>query len=165
MTQAYVSFGSNVNAEDNVRSMIQVFQRRFVHPRFSPVYRSPAVGFVGDDFLNGVVVFDTDDGALAVQQQLKRIEQEHGRDAAQKGFSNRTLDLDLLLYGDELWRTEGLVLPREEIHYHRFVAQPLYDLAPHLCLPDSGLALSEVLAQASFKDELGDAIAVERFFA
>lgn len=130
MTTIYISLGSNVDPQRYLRAAVEALCARFSDVTCSPVYRSAAVGFNGDDFLNLVACAQTDLAVSDVQQQLCRIEDANDRRRDVPRFSPRTLDLDLLLYGDEVTAANGVVLPRAEILTHAFVLKPLSDLAP-----------------------------------
>ncbi len=108
-----------------------------------------------DDFLNAVLVADTQASALAVADQLRLIEDAHGRDRTQPRFSSRTLDLDLLLYDDAVVNDGELNIPREDITEYAFVLQPLVDVAgeldhPVLCQTFSSL-LEKMKAESPSK--------------
>jgi 2-amino-4-hydroxy-6-hydroxymethyldihydropteridine diphosphokinase len=129
MARVYVSIGSNLDRERNIRSCLRQLRETFGALQVSTVYRSAAVGFQGDDFLNLVVGFDTEGDVWSVASQLRRIETEHGRRREQRRFASRTLDLDVLLYDDLVMREEGLHIPREDITHYAFVLCPLAELA------------------------------------
>lgn len=127
--RVYVSVGSNVDRERHVSAAIALLKRcyRQVHP--SPVYECDAVGFEGDPFYNLVVGFDVVDSPNVVLRQLKRIEGLCGRDRSDCRYSSRTLDIDLLLYGNLVLRDNGVSVPRDDILTHAFVLKPLADIA------------------------------------
>jgi 2-amino-4-hydroxy-6-hydroxymethyldihydropteridine diphosphokinase len=125
----YVGFGSNVDRRDNVAGGLGALAERFGALTVSTIYACPAVGFDGDDFYNGVVAFDSDEPVAAVHAALRRIEARFGRDRRQPRYAARSLDLDLLLFGDRIVRQDGLVLPRPEIERMAFVLAPLAELA------------------------------------
>ncbi len=136
MAEIYISVGSNVDAAKNVQSGVLALQRDFGTLRLSRVYESEAVGFDGENFLNLVVGADAAElGVMAVSRLLSDIEDAHYRDRASPRFSPRTLDLDLLLYGDEVYTANGVSLPRDEITKNAFVLAPLAELAPSLRHP------------------------------
>ncbi len=136
MTEIYVSVGSNVEAVKNVQSGVLALQRDFGALRLSRVYESEAVGFEGENFLNLVVAAEAAGlSVMAVSRLLSDIEDAHHRDRASPRFSPRTLDLDLLLYGDEVYAADGVSLPRDEITKNAFVLAPLAELAPNLKHP------------------------------
>jgi 2-amino-4-hydroxy-6-hydroxymethyldihydropteridine diphosphokinase len=128
MTEAFVGIGSNVEPEKHVAQAVKLLRLRFGELRLSPFYRNPAVGFEGDDFLNGIAAFETSLGVAELSQALDRIELDCGRERGAARFAPRTLDLDLLLYGDLVAETPAK-LPRKEILKYAFVLKPLADLA------------------------------------
>lgn len=138
MAEIFISVGSNINPETNVRAAIVALRAAFSNVRISPVYRSQAVGFDGDDFLNLVVAATTDLTPSAVASLLQDIENRHGRDRRQPKFSSRTLDLDLLLYDDLVLTGGGLQLPRGEIEKYAFVLAPLAAIAADRRHPVTG---------------------------
>lgn len=138
MPRAFVSVGSNIDRERNVKSAIAALRERYGDLVVSPVYESPAAGFAGEDFYNLVVAFDTGEPPRAIAQALLAIESAHGRERRADGLHSRTLDLDLLLYGDLVVNEPGLVLPREDIARYAFVLKPLADIAPAAVHPQTG---------------------------
>ena len=129
MPRVYISVGSNVQREAHIRSAVRALALRYGQLLLSSVYDSRAVGFDGPDFYNMVVGLETEDPPQAVANVLRALEVEHGRDRAAPRFSDRTLDLDLLLYGDRTVREPRLSLPRSEILEQAFVLAPLAEIA------------------------------------
>ena len=118
MPEVYISLGSNINRQKNIRQAETALEAAFGKLLYSPVYETEAVGFDGDDFYNSVVLFETQQSVQQVAQILKDIEDSFGRDRSQPKFSARVIDLDLLLYG-VLILNDGVVhIPREEILYN-----------------------------------------------
>lgn len=144
MPRVFVSIGSNIDPEAHVCSCLQALRQRYGEVELSMVYRTAAVGFDGDDFLNLVAAFDTDEAVDTVFETLHQIEDDHGRTRAEGRFKARTLDLDLLLYGDLVTRTERYHLPRDEITRYAFVLQPLAELAPELRHPTEDQTIAEL---------------------
>lgn len=136
MTEVFVGIGSNVEPERHIVSALHALARDFRALVVSPVYRNPAVGFEGDDFLNLAVSFDTGLSAAGLVEELRKIERYCGRGRSEKRWGPRTLDLDLLLYGDEIMGEPPV--PREEILKRAFVLRPLADIAPHYRHPGNG---------------------------
>lgn len=111
----------------------------------SPLYRSAPLGRADQpDYLNAVVALDTALPALTLLGRLQRIEADHGRVREARQWGPRTLDLDLLLYGDQFVRTPTLTVPHPGLTERAFVLYPLRDIAPHLVLP-GGERLADVL--------------------
>ena len=147
MSIAYLGLGSNVTPKKHLREGIEALQEHYLDVACSPVYRSAAVGFDGEDFLNLVVRVCTDEQPLEVKATLNQIEDDHGRRRDVPRFSDRTLDIDLLLYDDRVLNHPDLILPRREILKYAHVLRPLADLAPDLCHPETGEAFSDIWAQ------------------
>jgi 2-amino-4-hydroxy-6-hydroxymethyldihydropteridine diphosphokinase len=143
MPEVYVSVGSNVEPDHHLRTAAVALADRFGLLRLSPVYRNRAVGFEGDDFYNAVIVFVTDAPVSEVVAELAGIEAANGRRRGEKKFAPRTLDLDLLLYGDAVIEEVGLRIPRDEITRYDFVLRPLLDLEPDLTDPRTNEPLAE----------------------
>lgn len=135
MTDVYLGLGSNTDARRHLRGALHALETKFGAIEWSPVYTSPAVGFDGDDFLNLVVKIKTNLQARALRDWLRLLEDEHGRDRTQPKFSDRSLDVDILLFGNRVQDRDGLVLPREEILHYAHVLKPLADLAPRVRHP------------------------------
>jgi len=135
MARIYISIGSNIEAEQHLRQAVAELRMRYGELQLSSVYESESVGFDGDNFLNMVVGLDTDEDVHRVVQNLRQIEDRHGRVRSGPRFSARTLDLDLLLYNDLVLKEKGLELPRGEITHNAFVLWPLAELAPELVHP------------------------------
>lgn len=146
MTDVFIGVGSNVEPERHVRAAVAHLRRRFGALRLSPVYRNPAVGFDGDDFYNLVAWCNSDAGVTQVNAALDEIEEQCGRVRGGPRFAPRTLDLDLLLYGDVV-AASPLCLPRKEILKYAFVLKPLADLAGTRRHPLTGRSYAEHWAE------------------
>lgn len=129
MPRVYLSLGSNIDRETHIRSAVAELEARYGMLLISPVYESEAVGFAGDNFFNLVVGFDTDLSVGKLSAELHAIEEAHGRDRHGPKFSARTLDIDILTYGNALGEIDGVHLPRDEILKNAFVLLPLSDIA------------------------------------
>ena len=138
MPRVFVSIGSNIDRELHIRAALRSLRDRFGQLIVSRVFESEAVGFSGDNFLNLVVGFDTEDSVWDVVAGLRDIETAHARDRRLPRFSPRTLDLDLLLYGDLVMEERGIKLPREEITRYAFVLGPLAEIAGEMRSPRCG---------------------------
>ncbi len=138
MAKIYISIGSNIDAENNIRLAVRALEDHYGKLILSSVYESEAVGFDGDNFLNLVAAVKTDEDVHTVARVLHTIEDENGRDRSGPRFSSRTVDLDLLLYDDLILEEGGLELPRDEITKNAFVLLPLEEIAPQLIHPITG---------------------------
>lgn len=135
MSTAYLGLGSNVDAQANIASGIAALRNTFDEVALSPAYRTRAVGFEGNDFINLVARVETDMRPLELKRFLHALEDRHGRARDVPKFSDRTLDIDILLYDDLYLLTPELEIPRDEILTAAHVLQPLADLAPELLHP------------------------------
>lgn len=146
MGKAYLSLGSNLAPEDNLRSAFVALRERFGDIVASAVYRFPAVGFDGPDFLNAAAAIDSDLDPFALNDWLHALEDAHGRDRSGPRFGNRPLDIDIVLYDDLVLDGPGhLQLPRDDLK-HAFVLMPLAEIAPDLVEPRSGRRLAALWA-------------------
>lgn len=134
MVSVYISVGSNINRDFNVRGGVKMLAEHFGALTLSSVYESDSVGFCGDPFYNLVVGVETDLSINECVSLLKQIEDKFGRVRGSEKFSGRTLDLDLLTYADTVCDTP-VQLPRGEITENAFVLWPLAEIAPELIHP------------------------------
>lgn len=142
--QVFLSLGSNIDRDANIRGGLDALASQFGEVRLSPVYESEAVGFDGAAFYNLVAEIRTGMPVGALAQVLRDIEAAHGRRRGEKKFSSRTLDIDILTYGNLCGEIDGVQLPRDEILKHAFVLLPLADLAPDARHPESGKRYAEL---------------------
>jgi len=146
---AFVGIGSNLgDREDNLRLAVEllsaedgvevtaVYEIRETEP-VGPVEQGP--------FLNGAVRLETELGPRELLERLLAVEQRLGR-VREERWGPRTIDLDLLLYGDEVIDERGLTVPHPRLGERRFVLEPLADLAPTLVVPGLG-GVEELLAE------------------
>lgn len=135
MTIGYISIGSNIERNKHIAAGVQALQHLFGELVVSSVYEADAVGFPGAPFYNLVVGFNSELDVHTIAQLLRKLEFAHGRPADSQKFSARTLDLDLLLYGDTVINDDSLQLPRPDIERYAFVLEPLAEIAPDLQHP------------------------------
>jgi 2-amino-4-hydroxy-6-hydroxymethyldihydropteridine diphosphokinase len=129
MPRVWVSVGSNIERERHISAALADLRETFGELVVSPVYETDAVGFEGDAFFNLIVGFDTSLTPSALHGLMREIEAHHGRERSGDKFAARTLDLDLLTYGDAVTEEGGKALPRDEILRYAFVLAPLADVA------------------------------------
>ena len=149
MQRVYLSLGSNVEPESHLRAALAELRARFGEIVVSPVYRSQAVGFEGPDFLNLAAALDTDLDVFALDAWLHALEDRHGRRRDVPRYASRTLDVDIVLFGDRVIDGPGhLRIPRPELR-EGFVLKPLADIAPDARDPAGGLTIAELLAASA----------------
>ena len=146
MSTAWLSLGSNVDPERHLPAAADALRARFGAARFSPVYRTPAVGFEGPDFLNAAAEIRTDLDPFALNGWLHALEDAQGRQRGGARFSSRTLDIDIVFFDDLVLKGPGnLELPRPELRL-AFVLKPLADIAPDHRVPTTGETLAALWA-------------------
>lgn len=151
---AYVGLGANLqDPAAQVRRALDelgsISQSRVLSR--SPLYKSPPLGPAGQpDYVNAVAALETSLAPRALLEELRAIEVRHGRRRDGTRWGPRTLDLDILLYGDQVMDTPELTLPHPGLHERAFVLYPLFDVAPELEIPGRGSvrALRERLGAA-----------------
>lgn len=164
MPRVFVSIGSNVEPERHVRFAVRALRERFGELDVSPVYRTAAVGFDGDDFLNLAVGFHTDESIESVDAALDAIESSAGRYRSGVGnggngarFAPRTLDLDLMLFGDAVMDTtvdaRRIRVPRKEITEYAFMLRPLADIAGDFPHPGLAQTIGELLSSRNLAEQ------------
>jgi 2-amino-4-hydroxy-6-hydroxymethyldihydropteridine diphosphokinase len=142
--EVLLSLGSNIDPVRHLRAALDELRAMFGEVAISPAYRTAAVGFDGAPFVNAAVALHTVLPLPALEDALHALEDRHGRDRTGPRLSDRTLDVDVVFYGDAVVRDGGRVrLPRPELK-HAFVIKPLADIAPAFVDPLSGTALAEL---------------------
>jgi 2-amino-4-hydroxy-6-hydroxymethyldihydropteridine diphosphokinase len=141
---SYIGIGANLgdaraNVDDAVARLGLLPQSRLL--RTSPYYRSAPIDSSGDDYVNAVAAIDTRLSAEDLLAALHGIEADHGRERPYRN-APRTLDLDLLLYGDTVIATATLTVPHPRMLERAFVLRPLLDIAPAIVVPGHGRAAS-----------------------
>jgi len=134
----YVGLGSNIDPEANLHVGVRELRARFGELQLSAVYRSKAVGFEGDEFLNLVASFETDSSPGAICDEIELIHTLAGRDRNDGKWASRSLDIDLLLYDDLVVDQKPVRIPRDDVLEYSFVLRPLAELAPDLRHPVTG---------------------------
>lgn len=146
MVTVYIALGSNLNNPleqllQGVRSL-----QKFANFAVSPFYGSKPLGPQDQpDYVNAVAKFDTELSPIELLDHLQSIENQQGRVRLRR-WGERTLDLDILLYGNKQIQSERLTVPHYDMHNREFVIVPLYDLSPDLILPN-GTPVAELYQQ------------------
>lgn len=151
--EVLLSLGSNIDREYHLCAALDALAEAYGNIEMSPVYESDAVGFDGNAFYNLVVAISTEEPLAVVNQRLKQIEDNCGRDRSQPKYSSRTLDIDVLTYGDAHGAVSGIALPRDEVYRHAFVLKPLADLRPGMPVPGDTLTWADLWLDFSASDQ------------
>jgi 2-amino-4-hydroxy-6-hydroxymethyldihydropteridine diphosphokinase len=170
MARAFVSVGSNIDAAAHVRRAIEMLAQKTRVAAISMVYLTDALGRPEQDpYYNCVVEIDTDVPPRVVKRSLLRpIEDQLGRERTEDKYAPRTIDLDLIAYGDAVLEADGIRLPDPDILERPFLAVPLCELAPGWVLPGSRRTIDEIAARlpltgmrplARYTAELRDSLA------
>ena len=150
MTLAYIAIGSNLASPlEQVNAAVQALgdipQTRVV--ALSSFYRTPPLGPQDQpDYLNAAIALETALSADALLDNTQRIELQQGRVRKEERWGPRTLDLDIMLFGDAVINTERLTVPHYDMKRRGFMLWPLFEIAPDLIFPD-GESLSALLTQ------------------
>ncbi|NEG92393.1 2-amino-4-hydroxy-6-hydroxymethyldihydropteridine diphosphokinase [Leclercia adecarboxylata] len=150
MTLAYIAIGSNLASPlEQVNAAVQALgdipQTRVV--ALSSFYRTPPLGPQDQpDYLNAAIALETALSAEALLDNTQRIELQQGRVRKEERWGPRTLDLDIMLFGDAQIHTERLTVPHYDMKRRGFMLWPLFEIVPDLTFPD-GESLSALLAQ------------------
>ena len=159
---SYLGIGSNLgdpvqNCRDALRDISSLKNVRLL--RRSSLYRTQPVGTVSQGwFVNGVLEVRTTFTAVQLFKATQWVEKALGRVRTEK-WGPRTIDVDVLLHGQEMIDTAGLVIPHPQMHKRRFVLVPMNEVAPYVIHPLYGISMRGLL------DRLDDDHAVERMEA
>ena len=151
MTTVYLGLGSNLG--DRRRNLEAALDALRAHPQIAVTAVSsfletdPVGGPPGQGrFLNAAAGIETDLAPGALLEELKRVERALGRKPGPR-WGPREIDLDILLYGEEIVKTEALVIPHPRMRERRFVLEPLAEIAPAARDPVTGLSVRDLLAR------------------
>jgi 2-amino-4-hydroxy-6-hydroxymethyldihydropteridine diphosphokinase len=144
VVKIYLGIGSNIDPEKNIAEGLKSLDLLFSILDISPTYLAPPFGFDGDDFYNLVVCAKTDLSITEIVKTLRQIEFNHGRPEHAVKFSSRTLDIDLLLFGDYVGKISEYKIPRSDIDKFDFVLRPLQEMAGRDIHPVSGKSFAEL---------------------
>ena len=146
MTPVYVAAGSNIDAESNLARAAAEILHTWPDAVFSRAYTNKAVGFEGPDFINLVIGFHTAHPLDFVIARLRSIETHCGRPRYAPKWASRTMDLDVLLFGDLVEKTTDYTLPRPDLLKRPYMLGPLAEIAPRVLHPTAGRTIGELWA-------------------
>jgi len=143
VTIAYISLGSNIEREYHIQAAITELKKLGTGFRVSQIFEAEPVGFCGPNFYNCVAAIDTSLPLDRLQQILKQLELQYGREPDAKKNQSRTLDLDILLFGDVV-QDATPVLPRPDLYKFAFVLLPMMELCPEQAVPGDGRTIAQL---------------------
>ncbi|MBS1200974.1 MAG: 2-amino-4-hydroxy-6-hydroxymethyldihydropteridine diphosphokinase [Proteobacteria bacterium] len=147
MPDVYVAAGSNIRPREHLRKALGLMREAWPGLRVSRAYANKAVGFEGDDFVNLVAGFRTEDSLAAVLEKLHAIESDCGRPREAPKWAPRSMDLDVLMYGAVVGEFPGATLPRGDLLRRPYMLGPMAEIAPQVVHPTAGRTLGELWAQ------------------
>ena len=149
MITAYIGIGSNIDRRKHIQAAIEELRALGQDVRISTIFECEAVGFDSHAFYNLVVEMKTELSLTEFSRQLRDIELKWGRAADAGKFEPRTVDLDIILFGDQVSSAKP-ELPRSDIFKYAFVLQPLMELCPQLVVPQDGRTIEQIWQQSDF---------------
>ena len=149
--KAYLDLGTNIDREASLRKALELLRREFGEIRNSVAFETPPVGFTDQDaFYNMAVELETELEPDAIRVRLRELEDEMGRVRTSNKYGPRNIDMDLILYGDQI----GEKLPHPQLREQLFVLLPLLELIPDGTDPATGTALKEYSARLTGHEQL-----------
>ncbi|KAE8176472.1 2-amino-4-hydroxy-6-hydroxymethyldihydropteridine diphosphokinase [Photobacterium carnosum] len=143
MITAYISIGSNIDREYYLPAGVKAVAQLASSWRMSRVFEAEPVGFDGDNFFNSVIEIKTSLSLATLQLSLKNIERQLGRPENTQKNQSRTIDLDILLYGDVICECSPTI-PRSDLYKFAFVLWPMNELCPELVIPGQQQTIAEL---------------------
>ena len=144
-TKVILSLGSNTNPQENLSKAHQRIKGDFNILKSSSLYRTEAVKSQQEllEFLNQTLELETALSFPELYQNLKLIEKAFGRERGNKSVV--PLDIDIIIYGDEVFRYQGKQIPDPDLAKYRYIAQPLIEMAPEFRHPGTGISIEKIL--------------------
>ncbi|MGD8170838.1 2-amino-4-hydroxy-6-hydroxymethyldihydropteridine diphosphokinase [Vibrio sp. TRT 21S02] len=160
MITTYIGVGSNIERKKHVEIALKELCQLGQELKLSTIYECEPVGFKSDAFYNLVVEMKTRLELRDFSQALRTIERAWGREENAQKFQPRTIDLDIILFGDMISENSPEI-PRSDIYKYPFVIQPLYELCPERIIPKDGRTVQQIWQNTKQLDSL---IPVELWF-
>lgn len=158
--RVFVGVGSNIEPEKNIRRALLLMRRDAKVRAVSTFYRTRPEGNLDQpDFYNGVIEIETELSPPDLLKRLRKIESNLGRVRTKEKSAPRTIDLDILLYGDMIVSSPELAIPHPYIRRRAFLIIPLTEIAPDLILPGTGRTISKLAKEF----EGHDMVAMDEF--
>lgn len=153
MITAYVGIGSNIERRKHIQAAIDELGVLGRELRLSTIFECEAVDFESHPFYNLVVEMKTTLDLAEFSRQLRQIELKWGRAENAAKYEPRTLDLDIILFGDVVSDAQP-ELPRSDIFKYAFVLKPLVELCPARVVPQDGRSIKQIWQQSTFDTAL-----------
>ncbi|MGF1911141.1 2-amino-4-hydroxy-6-hydroxymethyldihydropteridine diphosphokinase [Vibrio kasasachensis] len=153
MITAYIGVGTNLERKKHIEAAVVELSQIGENLRLSPIYECEAVGFKGKAFYNLVVEIKTAMELTDFSHALRNIELKWGRKEDAAKFEPRTLDLDIILFGEHVSQCKPQI-PRDDIYKYIFVIKPLNELCPNLVVPNDGQTIAQIFQQANHSESL-----------
>ena len=141
MITSYIGVGTNLERRKHVEAAVRELSQLGQQLRLSQVYECDALGFDSHPFYNLVIELKTELTFTQFSQALRNIELKWGRRPDAGKLEDRTLDLDIILFGEMVSDTQPEI-PRSDIYKYPFVLQPLYELCPQRVVPGDGRTIA-----------------------
>lgn len=153
MITTYIGVGSNIDRDKHIEAALVELSQIGEDLKISTIYECEAVGFDSAPFYNLVVEMKTDLAVTEFSHALRKIELKWGRKEDAAKLEPRTLDLDIILFG-ELIIAHQPQIPRDDIYKFRFVIQPLNELCPQLIVPGDGRTVNQIFTTTTYPEVL-----------
>lgn len=153
MITTYIGIGSNIDRRKHIQAAITELGALGCDIRLSTIYECESIGFESNAFYNLVVEMKTSLTLTEFSRQLRKIELKWGRAENAGKFEPRTVDLDIILFGDQTCSSKPEI-PRGDIFKYAFVLKPLFELCPQLVVPQDGRTIEQIWQQTSFDTDL-----------
>ena len=155
--QVYISLGSNKG--DKFKNLQEAINQIYLYTGnvkiISKVYKTPSFGFQSEDFLNACILIETELPPSKLLKQILKIEKSLGRVRTKKNrYTDRTIDIDILFYSDQIVETKNLIIPHPEIQNRKFVLQPLSEIASEINHPVFNKNVTQLLDECQDKSTI-----------
>ena len=160
-TEVFLSIGSNVEPEENLKFACRELKKTFGNIQVSSVYRNKPIGFQGNDFLNMVVKVKSTLSPNEILDCLRGLEARTGRDIGTGAFDSRTFDIDMILFGDLFHPENHFKIPRNDIERYSFVLCPLAEIEPDGIHPLIGKTFKDLWEDFDKEEHLLDKISLD----
>ena len=144
MTRVFVGIGSNINSLENIGRALHALRTDFQSMVYSEGYENPSDGFLGYHFINVVVLFDTNLSLPETLKKLHQIELDLEKDLSAPKYAEKTIDMDLLFFGDLQLSNDRIAIPRPEATSKSYYLKPLFDIAPNWIDPVTRTSITDL---------------------